>query len=121
MPTSHAKVTAELHSVSTEVTLLSTMQDQRKPARNEQLAQRVQRVLDDYFVQPLNTRDDAPWSLMHWSIAYGVDAMVCMGEPEGKPVTAIGWLCSNYPARGADDLHGQTRDVATSGSWSPGA
>ena len=95
-----------------QVTLLASTSRPRSPIRG----QRVQRVLDSYYVKPLNTRDDAPWSLLHWSIAYGVDAMVCVGDPSGKPVTAIGWLCSNYPAKGvrliAMDGQGMSLPVA---------
>lgn len=70
------------------------------PKADPQLAAKVSRVLDSYYLRPLNTRDDAPWSVLHWSIAYGVDATVSMGSPDGQRVTAIGWLCSNYPAAG---------------------
>lgn len=67
---------------------------------NRRLVARVRRVLDSYYLQPMNTKEDSPWSLLHWSIAYGVDATVCMNTPDGQQVTAIGWLCSNYPANG---------------------
>lgn len=64
------------------------------------LAAFVRRVLDEYYAEPLNTRDDPPWSVLHWSIAYGVDAKVAVGAPNGRQVTAIGWLCCNYPSAG---------------------
>ncbi|RIK82341.1 MAG: hypothetical protein DCC67_07290 [Planctomycetota bacterium] len=64
------------------------------------LAAKVRRVLDSYYLRPLNTRDDAPWSVLHWSIAYGVDATVSVDRPDGQRVTAIGWLCANYPSAG---------------------
>jgi hypothetical protein len=64
------------------------------------LIAKVRRVLDDYYRRPLNTRDDPPWSVLHWGIAYGVDAKVCVGKPGGQQVTAIGWLCSNYRTGG---------------------
>ncbi len=67
---------------------------------NPRLAKKVQGVLDWYYTHPLNTRDDAPWSVLHWSIAYGVDAKVLAGGPNGQMVTAIGWLCCNRPAAG---------------------
>ena len=67
---------------------------------NMRLAKKVRRVLDWYYTHPLNTRDDAPWSVLHWSIAYGVDAKVCVGGPNGQQVTAIGWLCCNRPSAG---------------------
>ncbi len=64
------------------------------------LAARVRQVLDDYYHRPLNTRDDAPWSVLHWSLAYGVDAQIALGGPRGKRATAIGWLCCNRPTAG---------------------
>jgi hypothetical protein len=67
---------------------------------NRRLAQKVSRVLDNYYTRPFNTRDDAPWSVLHWSIAYGVDAQVSQGGPNGQRVTAIGWLCCNLPSAG---------------------
>lgn len=68
--------------------------------RRSPLHRLVQSVLDEYYRAPLNTRDDSPWSVLHWSIAYGVDAKVAVGKPNGQQVTAIGWLCCNYPAAG---------------------
>ena len=67
---------------------------------NARLTEKVRRVLDSYYLRPLNTRDDAPWSVLHWSIAYGVDATVCVGDPSGPRVSAIDWLCSNNPSAG---------------------
>lgn len=84
---------------------VATNSQQQKPsqqpsAANKPLVARVQRVLDDYFSRPLNTRDDPPWSVLHWGIAYGIDAQVAIGNPGGRRVTAIGWLCSNYRTGG---------------------
>jgi hypothetical protein len=67
---------------------------------NPRLAKKVRRVLNWYYSRPLNTRDDAPWSVLHMSIAYGIDTQVCMGGPNGQRVTAIGWLCCNRPTAG---------------------
>jgi hypothetical protein len=67
---------------------------------NASLAEKVQRVLDESYVRPPNTRDDSPWTVLHWSIAYGIDADVRMGGPRGKRASAIGWLCYDYPAGG---------------------
>jgi hypothetical protein len=67
---------------------------------NEQLIEKVQRVLDKYYDRPPNTRDDSPWILLHWSIAYGIDAQVRTGGPRGDQVSAIGWLCENRPSAG---------------------
>lgn len=57
-------------------------------------------VLDKYYDHPPNTRDDSPWKLLHWSIAYGIDAQVRMGGPTGKQVSAVGWLCENRSSAG---------------------
>jgi hypothetical protein len=70
------------------------------PVVDKALAAKVRRVLDDYYARPLNTRDDPPWSVLHWGIAYGIDAQVAIGNPGGRQVTAIGWLCSNYSTGG---------------------
>jgi hypothetical protein len=67
---------------------------------NKSLMAKVRRVLDDYYSRPLNTRDDPPWSVLHWGIAYGIDAQVAVAGPRGQQVTAIGWLCSNYRTGG---------------------
>ena len=64
------------------------------------LVEKVGNVLDAYYARPLNTRDDAPWSVLHWSIAFGVDAQVSLDGPDGEWVTAIGWLCCNRPTAG---------------------
>ncbi len=72
----------------------------RATINNSRLADKVKHVLDDYYTRPFNTRDYDPWSVLHWSIAYGVDAQVCKGGPNGQRVTAIGWLCCNRPAAG---------------------
>jgi hypothetical protein len=84
---------------------VATNSQQQKPnqqpsAANKPLATCVRRVLDDYYTRPLNTRDDPPWSVLHWGIAYGIDAQVAIGNPGGRQVTAIGWLCSNYRTGG---------------------
>jgi hypothetical protein len=67
---------------------------------NDQLIDRVGRILDEYYNRPPNTRDDSPWKLLHWSIAYGLDAHVLAGGPRGEQVSAIGWLCENRPSAG---------------------
>jgi hypothetical protein len=89
-------------TIPDKTSLASTLSAEANPERvaNARLLNKVSRVLDYYYDRPLNTRDHGPWSVLHWSIAYGVDAQVRVGGPRGKPVTAIGWLCSNYPAAG---------------------
>ena len=74
--------------------------DQQKVQSGGKLAKKVTSVLDRYYAQPLNTKDDPPWSVLHWAIAYGVDAQVKVGGTNGKRMTAIGWLCCNRPCAG---------------------
>lgn len=70
--------------------------DQRNlPPEMEALRDRIRRVLAAYYGTPVNTRDHSPWEIMHWIVAYGVEAPVRRGGPGGDPITAIGWLCFN--------------------------
>jgi len=64
------------------------------------LLAQVRTVLDQYYRRPPNSRDDSPWKLLHWSIAYGIDAQLRIGGPSGQEVSAIGWLCENRPGAG---------------------
>lgn len=70
------------------------------PKTKPEMSDSIRVVLDKYYDHPPNTRDDSPWRLLHWSIAYGIDAQVRMGGPTGKQVSAIGWLCENRPSAG---------------------
>ncbi len=64
------------------------------------LRKKIRRVLADYYThRSLNTRDHGPWELMHWALAYEVHSQVLQGSPRGKPITTVGWLCFNQPAR----------------------
>jgi hypothetical protein len=68
--------------------------------RQQQLRAKIRRTLTHYFTyRPLNTRDHGPWELMHWMLAYEVHSQVRQGSPRGKPITTVGWLCFNQPAR----------------------
>jgi hypothetical protein len=69
-------------------------------AINQPLAEKVHRVLDSYCARRINTKYENPWSVLHWSIAYGIDAEVVAAELDGQSVSAIGWLCYNRPAAG---------------------
>jgi hypothetical protein len=71
-----------------------------RTVRNQRLAEKVHGVLDDYYRRPLSARSDTPWSMLHWSIAYGIDAQIVAPQFRDQPVTAIGWLCYNRPAAG---------------------
>lgn len=61
---------------------------------------KVRRILDNYYLRPLSTRDESPWSILHWSIAFGVDANVRTPGSPAERASAIGWLCVNNPAAG---------------------
>lgn len=69
------------------------------------LGPKLRQVLATYAPRHLNTRDDSPWEVMHWIIAYGTDSMVRRGGPQGEPITAVGWLCYNGPCRGEKMLY----------------
>ncbi len=66
----------------------------------DQLRSNIDRVLEHYRGRPLNTRDHTPWEVMHWIVAYGIDAEVQNASQRGQAVTAIGWLCFNRPSQG---------------------
>ena len=66
----------------------------------DQLKVRIERVLEDYYSRPLNTRDNDSWEVMHSIVAYGVKSEVAVGGPQGERRNAIGWLCYNLPLRG---------------------
>lgn len=64
-----------------------------------QLRTKVRRVLAHYYNRPLNTRDRSPWEMMHAMLAYEVHSKVLQGGPQGKPTTAVGWLCFNQDCK----------------------
>jgi hypothetical protein len=64
--------------------------------------EKVRRVLDYYTRKAVNAADNNCWEVMHWIIAYGVNAKLHRGGPEGPTVNAIGWLsygnrCAGQP------------------------
>lgn len=61
----------------------------------ESLRDRIRETLKFYYKQQLNTRDHSPWAIMHSFITYGVDTQLYVDRPNGKRVSAIGWLCYN--------------------------
>jgi hypothetical protein len=69
------------------------------------LGDNINRCLDFYYTRHLNSRDDSPWSVMHAFIAYGVDAQIRIGHPQGQSVNAISWVCANQPCRGQRMLY----------------
>ncbi len=73
---------------------------------NPRLAAKVRRVLDSYHRRPLDTRQESPWSLLHWAIAYGIDSQVTGGSVS-HPITAIDWLCRNNESDGKRLIHMQ--------------
>jgi hypothetical protein len=64
-----------------------------------QLRNKVRNVLKMYYRRPLNSRDHDPWEMMHGMLAYGVHSRVLQNGPQGKPITAVGWLCYNKPCK----------------------
>jgi hypothetical protein len=73
-----------------------------RPLSRNQIALRdkVRRVLKYYYNAPLNTGDRSPWEVMHCMLAYEVHSRILVGGPQGKPITAVGWLCFNQPCKG---------------------
>ncbi len=63
------------------------------------LRKRVRSVLTHYYNRPLNTRDRSPWELMHAMLAFEAHSKVLQGGPNGKPITAVGWLCYNQACK----------------------
>ncbi len=65
----------------------------------QQLRTKIRRVLTDYYNRPLNTRDRSPWELLHAVLSFETHSKVLQGGPNGKPITAVGWLCFNQACR----------------------
>ncbi|QEG37337.1 hypothetical protein [Bythopirellula goksoeyrii] len=74
---------------------------QLPPLTSSQKALRshVRRVLKYYYDHPMNTRDRSPWELIHAALTYEIHSRVLQGGPDGKPVSAVGWLCFNQSCR----------------------
>ena len=69
-------------------------------SRSQQaLRAHVRRVLKYYYDHPMNTRDRSPWEMIHAALSYEIYSRVLQGGPEGKPVSAVGWLCFNQSCR----------------------
>ena len=74
--------------------------------RNQKaLREHVRRVLRYYYDRPLNTLDRSPWEVMHCALSYEVHSRVLQGGPQGKPVSAVGWLCFNQSCRRMSLMH----------------
>jgi hypothetical protein len=68
--------------------------------RNQKaLREQVRRVLRYYYDHPLNTNERSPWEVMHVALSYEVHSRILQGGPQGKPVSAVGWLCFNQNCR----------------------
>jgi len=65
----------------------------------QRLRVKIRRVLNHYYQRPLNTRDRSPWEMMHALLAYEVDSKILLGGPQGKPISAVGWLCFNQSCK----------------------
>jgi hypothetical protein len=63
------------------------------------LRKKVRSVLNHYHSRPMNTRDRSPWELMHAMLAFEAHSQVLQGGPDGKPITAVGWLCYNQACK----------------------
>jgi hypothetical protein len=66
-------------------------------ARREELRDKIRDCLAHYYRRPEDAARRTPWGLMHWALAYGVDAEVTV---RGHRRNAIGWLCWNGSCRG---------------------
>ena len=64
------------------------------------LRDKIRRTLEVYHPRQLNTRDHNAWEVMHSIIAYGVNSNLHEGDPTGKNVNSVGWLCYNNPCKG---------------------
>lgn len=64
-----------------------------------QLRYKLRKVLKAYYRQPLNSRDNDPWEVMHGMLAFGIHSRVRKESPRGDPITAVGWLCYNKPCK----------------------
>jgi hypothetical protein len=74
--------------------------------RNQKvIRENVRRVLRYYYDRPLNTRDRSPWEVMHCALSYEVHSRILQGGPQGKPVSAVGWLCFNQSCRRMKLMH----------------
>ena len=75
--------------------------EQLPPLTQQQmrLRDKVRKVLSHYYSRPLNTRDRSPWEVLHAMIAFEAHSKVRIGGPQGKPITAVGWLCFNQPCK----------------------
>ena len=69
------------------------------------LQAKIRRVLAIYAPKHQNTRDNNAWEVMHEIIAFGVDAQLFRGGPQGPKVNAIGWLCYNGSCKGEQMLY----------------
>ncbi len=86
---------------------LETVQEELPPLTRNQKALRehVRRVLRYYYERPMNTRDRSPWEVMHCALSYEVHSRMLQGGPQGKPISAVGWLCFNQSCRRMKLMH----------------
>jgi hypothetical protein len=75
--------------------------EQLRPlSRNQRmLRDKIRNVLKYYYSRPVNSGDRGPWEVMHAMLGFEVHSRVLQGGPNGKPITAVGWLCFNQPCR----------------------
>jgi hypothetical protein len=91
-PEPHKSV--ESKSVETVPVKLPPLSRNQKALRDQ-----VRRVLRYYYDHPMNTNERSPWEVMHCALSYEVHSRILQGGPQGKPVSAVGWLCFNQSCR----------------------
>lgn len=85
---------AESKSVETVPVELPPLTRNQKALRDQ-----VRRVLRYYYDHPMNTNERSPWEVMHCALSYEVHSRILQGGPQGKPISAVGWLCFNQNCR----------------------
>ncbi len=97
------RISSNTNSAKTFQTPKEIEQPQRplRPlTRNEvNLRNRLRSVLSYYYRRPLNSEDHDAWEVMHHMLPYGLYGRVQDGGRNGKPVTAVGYLCFNKPCK----------------------
>ena len=74
---------------------------------SEQRRNSLRKTLKFFYNNPPSVSQHTPCEILHYAIAFGVDAQV---KTEEQQANAIGWLCWNYPARGQRLFSRQTTE-----------
>jgi hypothetical protein len=96
-----ASVEADEHELEILESDELEVEDPLPPLTKEmmQLRYKLRRVLKSYYRQPLNSRDNDPWEVMHGMLAFGIHSRVKKDGPRGEPITSVGWLSYNKPCK----------------------